>query len=60
MNHSLHHWANPLIAKVEQLFSRDRALRRETKILRSMLGARLPLNKADLRISVKCGLRITD
>jgi len=53
--------ANPLIAKVQQLFSRDLALendylRQENKILRSKLGSRVPLTEADRRILVKYGL----
>lgn len=44
MNSSSQNSANPLIAKVHQLFSRDLALenddlRRENRILRSKLGA---------------------
>ena len=43
--------AHPLIAKFQQLFSRDLALendflRQENKTLRSKLGARVPLNEA--------------
>jgi len=58
-----HRSANPLITKLQQLFSRDLALendylRQENKILRSKLGARLSLTEADRRILVKCGLRI--
>jgi len=57
--------ANPLIAKVQQLFSQDLALendylRQENQILRSKLGARVPLTEADRRILVKYGLRIKD
>jgi putative transposase len=64
MNQS-HYSANPLIAKVQQLFSRDLALendclRQENKILRSKLGARVPLTEADRRLLVKYGLRIKD
>ena len=55
--------SNPLIAKVQQLFSRDLALendylRQENQILRSKLGARVPLTEADRRRLVKYGLRI--
>ena len=65
MNSSSQNSANPLIAKVRQLFSRDLALendylRQENKILRSKLGARVPLTEADRRILVKYGLRIKD
>ena len=47
-----HRSANPLISKLQQLFSRDLALendylRQENKILRSKLGARLSLTEAD-------------
>jgi predicted nuclease with RNAse H fold len=64
MNRNPHHSANPLIAKVRQLFSGDLALendylRQENKILRK-LGARVPLTEADRRILVKYGLRIKD
>jgi putative transposase len=57
--------ANPLIAKVQQLFSRDLALendylRQENKILRSKFGARVPLTESDRRVLVKYGLRIKD
>ena len=63
MNHNSQHSANALIAKVQQLFSRDLALendylRQENKILRSKLGIRVPLTEADRRILVKYGLRI--
>src|ERR1035438_6733473 len=65
MNRNPHHSANPLIAKVQQLFSRDLALendylRQENKILRSKLGSRVPLTEADRRVLVKYGLRIKD
>ena len=65
MNSSSQHSANPLIAKVQQLFSRDLALendylRQENKILRSKLGARVPLTEADRSILVQYGLRIKD
>jgi integrase-like protein len=65
MNSSSRNSANPLIAKVQQLFSRDLALendylRQENKILRSKLGARVPLSESDRRILVKYGLRIKD
>ena len=48
MNSSSQNSANPLVAKVRQLFSRDLALendylRQENKILRSKLGRRVPL-----------------
>jgi hypothetical protein len=57
--------ANPLLAKIQQLFSRDLALendflRQENRILRSKLGARVPLTEADRRVLVKYGLRIRD
>jgi hypothetical protein len=57
--------ANPLIAKVRQLFSRDLALendflRQENEILRSKLGTRVPLTETGRRILVKYGLRIKD
>ncbi len=63
MNRISQHSANPLIAKVQHLFSRDLALendylRQENKILRSKLGIRVPLTEADRRILVKYGLRI--
>ena len=63
MNRNSQHSANPLIAKVQQLFSRDLALendylRQENKILRRKLGIRVPLTEADRRILVKYGLRI--
>ncbi|MGA2543917.1 MAG: hypothetical protein ABSG78_20395 [Verrucomicrobiota bacterium] len=65
MNSSSQHSANSLIAKVQQLFSRDLALendylRQENKILRSKLGARVPLTEADRRTLVRYGLRIKD
>jgi hypothetical protein len=65
MNSSSQNSANPLIAKVQQLFSRDLALendymRQENKILRTKLGARVPLTEADRRILVQYGLRIKD
>jgi putative transposase len=65
MNSSSQNSANPLIAKVQQLISRDLALendylRQENNILRSKLGARVPLTKSDRRILVKYGLRIKD
>jgi len=65
MNSSSQNSANPLIAKVQRLFSRDLALendylRQENKILGSKLGARLPLTESDRRILVKYGLRIKD
>ena len=55
--------ANPLVAKIQRLFSRDLALendylRQENKILRSKLGSRVPLTEADRRVLVKYGLRI--
>jgi len=57
--------ANPLIARVQRLFSRDLALendylRQENKILRRKLGSRVPLTEADRRVLVKYGLRIRD
>ena len=56
---------HPLIAKVHKLFSQDLALendylRQENRILRSKLGARVPLTEADRRILVQYGLRIKD
>jgi len=65
MNSSSQNSANPLIAKVQQLFSRDLVLendylRQENRILRSKLGARVPLTETDRRILVKYGLRIKD
>ena len=65
MKSSCENSANPLIAKVQRLFSRDLALendylRQENKILRSKFGARVPLTEADRRILVKYGLRIKD
>jgi putative transposase len=63
MKRDPHHSPNPLITKLQQLFSRDLALendylRQENKILRSKLGTRVPLNEADRRLLVKYGLRI--
>src|SRR5271165_6209458 len=54
---------NPLIAKVQQLFSHDLALendflRQENKILRSKLPTRVPLTEADRRVLVEFGLPI--
>jgi hypothetical protein len=54
---------NPLIAKVQKLFSRDLALendyfRQENKILGNKLGARVPLTAADRRVLVSYDLRI--
>ena len=51
---------NPLITKVQQLFSRNLALendylRQENKILRGKLGARVPLTQADRRVLAKYG-----
>jgi hypothetical protein len=48
MNNSCQHSANPLIPKVQRLFSRDLALendflRQENKILRGKLGHQVPL-----------------
>lgn len=65
MNRSSQNSANPLLAKIQQLFSHDLALendylRQENKILRSKFGARVPLTEADRRILVKYGLRIKD
>jgi hypothetical protein len=64
MKHCLNS-ANPLAGKIQQLFSRDLAmendcLRQENQILRSKLGARVPLTEADQRILAKYGLRIKD
>jgi len=63
MNSSSRNSANPLVAKVHQLFSHDLALendylRQENRILRSKFGTRVPLTEADRRILVKYGLRI--
>lgn len=65
MTRNPHRSPNPLIAKLRQLFSRDLALendylRRENRILRSKLGARVPLSEADRRLLVRYGLRIKD
>ena len=65
MNRQPNPSANPLIAKVQQLFSRALALendylRQENKILRSKLGARVPLTDADRSILVKYALKIKD
>ena len=65
MNSSSQNSANPLIAKIQQLFSRDLALendclRQQNKILRSKFGPRVPLTEANRRILVKYGLRIKD
>ena len=65
MNSISRNSANPLIAKGQQLFSRDLALendylRQENRILRSKLGARVSLTEADRRVLVKYGLRIKD
>ena len=65
MNSGSQNSANPLIAKVQQLFSRDLVLendylRQENRILRSKLRARVPLTETDRRILVKYGLRIKD
>src|SRR5258708_19688146 len=63
MNSTCRNSAHPLIAKVQQLVSRDLGLendylRQENKILRSKLGARVPLSESDRRILVKYALRI--
>ena len=65
MNATTQNSANPLISKIQQLFSRDLAqendyLRQENRILRSKLGARVSLTEADRRVLVKYGLRIKD
>jgi putative transposase len=57
--------SNPLIARIQTLFQRDLALendslRQENQILRSKLGARVPLTDADRRILVRFGLRIKE
>src|SRR5512142_2499404 len=57
--------ANPLLARIQRLFSRDLALendylRQENRILRSKLGSRVPLTEADRRVLVKYRLRIKD
>jgi putative transposase len=59
------HSANPLLAKIQRLFSRDLALendylRQENSILRRKLGSRVALTEADRRILVQYGLRIRD
>ncbi len=56
-------WANPLLAKVQRLFSRDLALendflRQENRILRRKLGSRVPLTEAERRVLVRYGLKI--
>jgi putative transposase len=63
MNSNCRNSANPLVAKVQQLFSHDLALendylRQENKILRSKFGTRVLLTEADRRILVKYGLKI--
>ena len=65
MKRSHRNSSNPLIAKVQQLFSRDLALendylRQENRILRSKLGRRVTLSESDRRTLVKYGLRIKD
>jgi hypothetical protein len=65
MNATTQNSANPLISKIQQLFSRDLAqendyLRQENRILRSKLGAQVSLTEADRRVLVKYGLRIKD
>ena len=55
MNSSSQNSVNPLIVKIQQLFSRDLALendylRQESKILRSKFGPRVPLTEVDRRI----------
>jgi hypothetical protein len=62
MNSSSRNSANPLVARVHQLFSHDLALendylRQENRILRSKFGTRVPLTEADRRILVKYGLK---
>jgi hypothetical protein len=65
MNSSSQNSANPWIAMVQQLFSRDLPLendylRQENKILRSKLGARVPLSlcvKAGAEYFVSMGVR---
>ena len=65
MKRNPHRSTNPLIAKVQQLFSRDLALendylRQENRILRRKLGSRVPLTEAERRVLVKYGLRIKE
>ena len=65
MNPQPQNAANPLLAKIERLFSRDLALendylKQENRILRQKLGSGVPLTEADRRILVKYGLRIRD
>jgi hypothetical protein len=60
MKNDVHSSANPLITKVQQLFSRDLALendylRQENRILRDKLGSRMPLIQADRLVLVKYG-----
>jgi hypothetical protein len=57
--------ANPLIAKVQRLSSRDLALendflRQENRIMRRKFGSRVPLTEAERRVLVKYGLRIRE
>ena len=65
MKRNPRHSTHPLIAKIQQLFSRDLALendylRQENQILRSKLGSRVPLTEADRRVLVHYRLRIKD
>ena len=65
MKNDVHSSANPLITKVQQLFSRDLALendylRQENRILRDKLDSRVPLTQADRRVLVKYGMRIKE
>src|ERR1039458_4290540 len=65
MNRNSQQSANPLIAKVQQLLSRDLAiendyLRQENKILRSKLGKRVPLTETDRRGLVRYGMPLKD
>jgi hypothetical protein len=65
MNRSTQNSANPLVARIQRLFSHDLALendylRQENRILRSKLGGRVPLTEADRCILVKYGLRLKD
>jgi hypothetical protein len=65
VNQQPEHSANPLIAKVRRLFSRDLALendclRQENRILPSKLGSRVLLREAGPRVPVKHGLRIKE
>jgi len=65
MEQNLKTSAQPLIAKIQQIFSRDLAaendyFRQENKILRSKFGKRVRLTEMERRILVKYGMRIKD